>query len=117
MRFISEHNDDLMFQSTRKLFETWPIFQSWISMLMSRSLLESLSSTRRICIQAVPWLNDNRGPEVVAAITIMTVLATIAVIMRYMARRISNLKFGMDDWLIVVALVRTICKNNLHDCC
>lgn len=40
-----------------------------------------------------------------ASITIMIVIATVAVMMRCMARRISNLKFGLDDWLIMLALV------------
>ena len=43
----------------------------------------------------------------VAAITVLTVLATIAVITRCMARKISNLKFGWDDWLIIFALIST----------
>ena len=43
----------------------------------------------------------------VATITVLTVLATITVITRCVARRISNLKFGWDDWLIILALIAT----------
>ena len=73
----------------------------------------SLPSTQRICAKAVPWLNENRGPAFVAAITILTVLATIVVILRVIARRISKLKFGMDDWLIVLALVSGVANVGL----
>ena len=66
---------------------------------------ESVLSTQRICSEAVPWLNDNRGPEIVVSISILLALATIAVILRVMSRRMSKLKFGIDDWLIALALV------------
>ena len=65
---------------------------------------ESLIGTRDICTKAVPWLNDNRGPEILAAITIMTFLATAGVVLRCLVRRAGNLRFGWDDWLIFVAM-------------
>ena len=68
-------------------------------------MLEGIASTRSICTKEVPWLNDNRGPEIVTAITIMTLLAIISVILRSIARRVTNIAFGIDDWLIVVSLV------------
>ena len=43
----------------------------------------------------------------IATITVLTVLATIAVITRCIARKISKVKFGWDDWLIMLALVST----------
>lgn len=65
----------------------------------------ALVKTRAICIEAVTWMNDNRGPEIVAATATLTVLATIAVILRFLARRIAKAPYGIDDWLILVALV------------
>ncbi|KAL8689678.1 MAG: hypothetical protein Q9218_004708 [Villophora microphyllina] len=64
-----------------------------------------MANTRTICIEAVPWLNSNRGPEVVGAVTALTILATLAVLMRFQARKISGASFGWDDWLILVALI------------
>lgn len=77
--------------------------------------LESLLSTRSICTKADPWLSDNRGPEIVATITILTLLGTIAVVLRCLARRISNLSFGADDWLIGLAMVRMIMNISVFD--
>ncbi|KAL8820355.1 MAG: hypothetical protein Q9223_001404 [Gallowayella weberi] len=65
----------------------------------------ALAQTRTICIAAVPWLNDNRGPEIVGAVSTLTVLATIAVGLRFLARSFSGSKYGWDDWLILFALV------------
>ena len=70
-----------------------------------RCHLEAISSTQRICSDAVPWLNDDRGVVVVVCMTILLALATVAVILRVLARRISRVDFGIDDWLIGVALV------------
>ena len=67
--------------------------------------LDSLPAARKICIQAVPWLNDTRGPKIVAAVATLTTLAIVAVLLRLQARRISKLRFGWDDWLIVFALM------------
>ena len=77
----------------------------WITPADVQTWVESLVSTRQICVQAVPWINDNRGPEIVAIITGLTVLSTIAVVLRIMARRISKIKLGVEDYLIIVALV------------
>ena len=67
---------------------------------------EAYVSTQNICAKAAPWLNKSRGPELVAAFTIMIILATIAFVLRVIARKMAKLKFGIDDWLITLALVR-----------
>ncbi|KAL9592091.1 MAG: hypothetical protein Q9179_007064 [Wetmoreana sp. 5 TL-2023] len=64
-----------------------------------------MANTRTICVAAVPWLNDNRGPEIVAALTILTILATLAVVLRFIARKVSGSSYGVDDWLILFTLV------------
>lgn len=64
-----------------------------------------MANTRTICLEAVPWLHRNRGPEVVGALTTLTIVATIAVAMRFLARRVSGSLYGWDDWLILFALV------------
>ena len=104
---IAEAQGEMSSPGTLTLYSGKHICQGgrWITHANAWPLTESLASTRRICVEAVPWLNDNRGPEIVAAITVLTLIATIAVALRLLARRISNLKFGTDDWLIVVALV------------
>ena len=66
---------------------------------------ESVLSTQKICGETVPWLNENRGSDVVVSTSILLALATIVVIMRVFARRIAKLKFGYDDWLVGLALV------------
>ncbi|KAL8715451.1 MAG: hypothetical protein Q9220_000785 [cf. Caloplaca sp. 1 TL-2023] len=64
----------------------------------------AIVTTREICVEAVPWLNDNRGPEVAGAVATLTVLATVAVVLRFVARRVSGVSYGVDDWLMLAAL-------------
>ena len=70
-------------------------------------------STQSICAKAAPWLTHSRGPEVFATIIILTVFSTIAFILRVLARRFAKQTFGVDDWLIVLALVSST-KINCH---
>ncbi|KAL8911905.1 MAG: hypothetical protein Q9171_002989, partial [Xanthocarpia ochracea] len=72
---------------------------------LTENLLDAISSTRSICVEAVPWLEDNRGPEIVGAVTTLTILATIAVVLRFLGRNISGAPCGVDDWLMLFALV------------
>ena len=50
--------------------------------------------------------NDDRGPDVIAGTTATFTLATIAVILRLIARRISKSVLRADDWTILAAWVR-----------
>lgn len=64
-----------------------------------------MENTRTVCIAAVPWLDNSRVPEILGALTTLTVLATMAVILRFFARRVAGASYGADDWLILLALV------------
>lgn len=66
------------------------------------------SVARQLCVAAVPKLVENRGNDLVATITVMLVIATLAVLLRLYARRISRSKLGVDDYLILVALVHLL---------
>ena len=70
------------------------------------SMPETLGFAAQLCSKALPSLKDNKGPEVDAVVITIMVLATIAVSLRLIARRVSPKKYGMDDLLIVFALVR-----------
>lgn len=59
-------------------------------------------------------IKDNRGPEVVAATAITFALATIAVILRLIARRISKAILLADDWTILAAWVRMENSRKRH---
>ena len=72
--------------------------------LISKS--ETLGFATQLCSTALPSLKDSRGPEVDAVVITIMVLATIAVSLRLIARRVSPNNYGMDDLLIVLALVR-----------
>ena len=67
--------------------------------------LETLAFAAQLCSTAIPSLKDNKGPEVDAIVITIMVLATIAVSLRFFARWVSATKYGMDDLLIVFALV------------
>ncbi|KAL8950977.1 MAG: hypothetical protein Q9222_003011 [Ikaeria aurantiellina] len=62
-------------------------------------------NTRAICIEAVPWIGHSRAPELIGAAATLMVLATISVILRFMARRISAVSYGPDDWLMLASLI------------
>ena len=75
---------------------------------------ESVLTTQRICSSAVPWLNDSRQLYVVVSVSVLVALATVAVILRVVARRITKVKFGIDDWLIGLALVSFHFATNIQ---
>lgn len=53
----------------------------------------------------MPSLNESRQPEIVAAVIVMMALSTIAVVLRLISRKISAARIGIDDGLMVLALV------------
>ena len=53
----------------------------------------------------MPSLNDSRQPEILAAVIVMMALSAIAVVLRLIARKVSAARIGIDDGLMVVALV------------
>ncbi|KAI4136930.1 MAG: hypothetical protein L6R39_007558 [Caloplaca ligustica] len=66
---------------------------------------------QRVCLNAIPSLNDSRETEIVAMVAVMTVVSTIAVILRLLGRRISAAPYGVDDFFIIVALILTYGLN------
>lgn len=53
-------------------------------------------------------VSDTMVPNIIAANAICFTIACIAVILRFLARRMARVRYEADDWLIVVALVRGI---------
>ena len=70
----------------------------------------SFSGVSELCLQAVPSLSDSRESTVLGSIITLLTLATLAVILRLIARKVSPMFFGVDDLLIVLALVS--CLNS-----
>ncbi|KAL8684373.1 MAG: hypothetical protein Q9218_008319, partial [Villophora microphyllina] len=64
----------------------------------------TLSAARSLCVAAIPDLVESRGGELVATVTVMLIIATLAVVLRLYARRISAAKLGPDDYWILIAL-------------
>ena len=52
------------------------------------------------------YIRQNRGPEIIVSSTICIALATTAVALRLLARRITKLQIKADDYMMVLALVR-----------
>ncbi|KAL8884651.1 MAG: hypothetical protein Q9215_007353 [Flavoplaca cf. flavocitrina] len=67
----------------------------------------TFAAAKDLCLTAIPSLAESRGGELVATVTVLMIIATIAVILRLYARKVSGAKFGTDDYLIVVALILT----------
>ena len=53
-------------------------------------------------------VSDTMVPNIIAANVICLTIACIAVVLRFLARRMARVRYEADDWLIVVALVRGI---------
>lgn len=66
----------------------------------------ALAFLRQTCGDLVPSLNKSRSDEIIAFYTVVLGLAWIAVALRFFARKVAAAKLGMDDWLILIALVR-----------
>lgn len=51
------------------------------------------------------FINHTRVPDLYASCIILIVLTVLAVVLRFMARRKTKQKFGLDDYTIVLSLV------------
>ena len=51
---------------------------------------------------------DNKGPAITGGSILLIIVATVAVFLRLLARRIKKTAWGSDDVMIVVALVGLI---------
>ena len=60
---------------------------------------------------------DNRGPTVIGVDVALVVVANVMVGMRLLARRSTKAALMIDDYLIVVALVRRIMKGIICPFC
>lgn len=66
---------------------------------------EAIVNTREICVDALPWLGHDRSPEYFGAVTVLLILSTLAVVLRFLARSIARSSYGYDDWIMLFALV------------
>ncbi|KAI4162877.1 MAG: hypothetical protein LQ342_003594 [Letrouitia transgressa] len=71
----------------------------------------TLSVARELCVAAVPSFTGSKQSSLVAVISFLMALATVAVLLRFSARSISVAKVGVDDYLIFVALLLTYGLN------
>lgn len=55
---------------------------------------------------------DDKGPAIVGGSILLIVFATIAVVLRLVARRIKRTAWGADDYTIVLSLVGCDVKLN-----
>lgn len=58
--------------------------------------------------------SENTGPTQISTTTILLVLATIFVILRFWARHYVAARYGPDDWLIVAGLVSLAPRDGLQ---
>ena len=49
--------------------------------------------------------NENHDVEIISICTVFVFLSLLAVVARFLSRRISHVKLAIDDWLLVVAWV------------
>lgn len=61
-----------------------------------------------MCGKLVPSLNDYRGQELVGFYVFAITLAYLAVAMRFISQKISGATYRLDDYLVIVALVRHV---------
>lgn len=63
------------------------------------------TATQSLAKQLCPVLKENRTPEVVSVMIVITVLALASVIFRVVSRKIGHVKFWWDDYLILFVMV------------
>lgn len=49
--------------------------------------------------------HQNRAADIITANTVMLTAAYVAVVLRFVSRRLMRRNVGADDWMMVVALV------------
>ena len=61
-------------------------------------------------LQTYPYpglnLDDSQGPRVIATSIVLMILASLAVVLRFIARHLSRAGLWWDDWTVLAALVR-----------
>ena len=66
-------------------------------------------------------VSDTMVPSIIASNAICFAIACIAVVLRFLARRMSKTKYEADDWLVLVGLVRRVpllpSHFGIHDSC
>lgn len=65
----------------------------------------SLSFAGQLCSAAIPDLRASKVPAIVAILIVLMAIMTIATSLRLISRWLSAAKYGMDDFLIVLAAV------------
>ena len=50
---------------------------------------------------------EDRGPEILGIVIFFFVLALIAVLLRFVSRRVSAVNFWWDDWILLLATVKS----------
>lgn len=58
-------------------------------------------------------IHEDRASAIIISHAVLLPLAVIAVVARFIARRLCKAHIGLDDYMIVVALVRLSCRRTL----
>lgn len=67
--------------------------------------LITTTSLQQLCIDLVPSLAADRRSNIVATFALLLALSWVAVILRYVSRHLAAASYGIDDCLIIAALV------------
>ncbi len=65
-----------------------------------------MARTRSICTTVAPYLAESLVSMSTGLTTMLTIVAVVAVILRFLARSLTTAPCGMDDWIILFALVK-----------
>jgi hypothetical protein len=57
------------------------------------------------------YLNANQGPKVDAIAITAFVLAVVGVFLRFLSRFLTKADLWWDDWTVLLALVRLLCRT------
>ena len=68
----------------------------------------ALGSARHYCSAVNPSLRDTRITLLYSTVLSFTVLALLAVILRFWSRRVAKIHLGWDDWFIIPALFSAV---------
>ena len=65
-------------------------------------------------METIHGLGANEASIVGTGVT-FTILAAIAVGLRFTSKRITDAPFGLDDWLLLAGLLTGLCRTSIRD--
>ena len=110
----SQSIEVLTYRKTALISKIWNYFR------LSHSSGELIRMATIPSPAEVKWqeehINDSKVLDVIAVNVVCFSIASIAILLRFQARRMAKVKYELDDWLIIVGWVRRWPTGISYEC-